>query len=59
MNCLKCGQLLDTGLKCWGCGTQYELIEESNTSEFINYPIALPSTADDYYPKKEDIEWEY
>jgi len=59
MNCVKCGYQLDTGLKCWSCGTQYKLIEESKTTEFINYPIAMPTTADDNYPKKEDIQLEY
>ena len=48
MNCLKCGHPLDTGLKCWKCGTQYNLIEDTSTVDFINYPIDPPSTADDY-----------
>lgn len=61
MNCLKCGHLLDTGFKCWGCGTQYQLVERTGTAEFINYPLYKDSiipTNPYYNPEEEYIQWE-
>jgi len=53
MNCLKCGCPLDTGLKCWNCGTQYHLVEDTSTADFINYPIySLPSDTAFHYPEE-------
>ena len=60
MNCLRCGHSLDTGLKCWGCGIQYRLVEESSTantwynSRSDNWPETIL-----YYPGDEYVQWEY
>ena len=58
MVCLKCCQPLDSGLKCWGCGIQYQLVEKANSAEFINYQT-YPATSPYYDPKDEYIQWEY
>ena len=59
MNCLKCGHPLDTGLKCWNCGTQYHLVEDTSTADFINYPIySLPSDTAFHYPEEGYVQWE-
>ena len=65
MYCTKCGKSLDSGLNCWHCGTQYQLVEKTNTAEFIPSSIMNPKKftfgdGKDYYNlEKEYIQWEY
>ena len=63
MNCLKCGYPLNTEFKCEYCGTQYQLIEKSCTTEFDSLPYSTWTINHDEYsqinPKEEYIEWEY
>ena len=59
MNCKKCGHPLDTGLKCWYCGAQYELcITEGTTDATYINSNDLETTSPNviFYQKINDVK---